>query len=869
MKNAILLSQFRKIPRNGIGAHSVRREILTFFKRRKKMKATKMLTILVLALGLMVWPAPIVYGVQYLTVNGADVTSITLELGQSRTVEVVSTDGTSYVDYVGFDKGVVLGTFSWLETKPEAGNLATVLDYNQPAFYGYYVSAAGISPAPSAGVHFVFEYVAQELGGTYVKLYDSTFGYIDSIHITVIPLPPVAIGTAFTYQGRLLDVNSPADGLYDLQFKLYDNLDPVFAAQQGSTIDINDLDLIDGYFTVELDFGSDVFAGDARWLQIGVRPGASTGSFDTLMPRTELTPTPYAIYAQEAAYAQGAADLALPYSGTVSSGAAAFSVTNTGTGYAGNFAQTGSSTLTGGLNVTTAAGLYGAKILNQGGYPGYSYGLQVTTEKDTGSRAYGILSIANHNNNDAYGLMSQTTSTNNNAWGGFFTANAGGTYSRGIYIYADNTRATGGTSYGLQLYSDSANGKAYGVWSDVEVGSGSTSNLCGIYSNGKHLGTSGTSYGMYSYVYGSDGGDTYGIYSDARKYSSDTAGTAYGGYFIGDNDRAAGDSYGLYTQATGLNGNRYGLYSKVTTTSGSYDNYGLYTEVANNGGYSYGLYADLDPEETGYGVYVDLATTAACTDYQRGLSSVVRHNGTKGDVYGVASYTHSSDTGATLAGYFSAHSSPGDTGALYGIRAYCDNDTSGGKYAGYFVKSGGGNYAGYFSGNVHITGTLTKSSGSFKIDHPLDPENKYLSHSFVESPDMMNVYNGNAALDENGEACVQLPEYFEALNQDFRYQLTAIGAPAPNLYIAEKISDNRFKIAGGKPGMEVSWQVTGVRHDPYAVAHRVQAEEEKNNDERGYYLNPMAYGLPEEKGIESVRNTRVSETRQVAKNDSR
>ena len=266
------------------------------------MKTTKNLAIVVLALGVMVWPASVASGAQYLTVNGASVTSITLELGQSRTVEVVSTDGTSYVDYVGFDNGVVLGDFSHLETKPEAGNLATVLDYNQPAFYGYYVSAAGISPTPSAGVHFIFEYVAQELGTTDVKLYDSTFGYIDSVHITVIPLPPVAMGTAFTYQGRLLDVNSPADGLYDLQFKLYDNLDPVFAAQQGSTIDINDLDVIDGYFTVELDFGSAIFDGEAHWLETAVRPGDSTdpNAFVTLSPRTEMTPTPYALYAQTA-----------------------------------------------------------------------------------------------------------------------------------------------------------------------------------------------------------------------------------------------------------------------------------------------------------------------------------------------------------------------------------------------------------------------------------------------------------------------------------------------------------------------------------------------------------------------------------------
>ena len=59
---------------------------------------------------------------------------------------------------------------------------------------------------------------------------------------------------------------------------------------------------------------------------------------------------------------------------------------------------------------------------------------------------------------------------------------------------------------------------------------------------------------------------------------------------------------------------------------------------------------------------------------------------------------------------------------------------------------------GEFIGDVDVTGTLTKSAGSFKIDHPLDPENKYLSHSFVESPDMMNIYNGNVVLDATGEA---------------------------------------------------------------------------------------------------------------------
>src|SRR5580698_4639651 len=146
-------------------------------------------------------------------------------------------------------------------------------------------------------------------------------------------------------------------------------------------------------------------------------------------------------------------------------------------------------------------------------------------------------------------------------------------------------------------------------------------------------------------------------------------------------------------------------------------------------------------------------------------------------------------------------------------------------------------------------GTLTKPSGSFKIDHPLDPANKYLYHSFVESPDMMNIYNGVVKLDAKGQATVAMPDWFESLNQDFRYQLTAIGAPGPNLYIAAKVQKNTFKIAGGKPGMEVSWQVTGIRHDAYANAHRIQVEVEKEGVEKGMYLYPELFGETREKSI--------------------
>ena len=159
-------------------------------------------------------------------------------------------------------------------------------------------------------------------------------------------------------------------------------------------------------------------------------------------------------------------------------------------------------------------------------------------------------------------------------------------------------------------------------------------------------------------------------------------------------------------------------------------------------------------------------------------------------------------------------------------------------------------FAGFFSGNVIVTGSLEKGGGSFKIDHPLDPENKYLYHSFVESPDMMNIYNGNIKLDANGEAVVELPDWFSALNRDYRYLLTAIGTPSPTLYIAEEIANSRFKIAGGTPGMKVSWQVTGIRQDAWANKNRIKVEVEKDERERGFFLHPEVFNRPEERGIQ-------------------
>lgn len=202
-----------------------------------------------------------------------------------------------------------------------------------------------------------------------------------------------------------------------------------------------------------------------------------------------------------------------------------------------------------------------------------------------------------------------------------------------------------------------------------------------------------------------------------------------------------------------------------------------------------------------------------------------------------------------------------NSGAGYGLAA------TGPNIGAYAAQSSGSNAAYLGSqccaadlyGTVNVHGTLTKSAGSFRIDHPLDPTGKYLSHSFVESPDMMNIYNGNVALDGSGQAWVELPAWFEALNMDFRYQLTAIGAPGPNLYVAQEIVDNRFRVAGGAPGGRVSWQVTGVRHDKYAEMHRIPVEEEKSGPERGRYIHPDLYGAGDEQGLERAMHPEARE----------
>lgn len=260
--------------------------------------------------------------------------------------------------------------------------------------------------------------------------------------------------------------------------------------------------------------------------------------------------------------------------------------------------------------------------------------------------------------------------------------------------------------------------------------------------------------------------------------------------------------------------------------------YGIAAIAENNGsGSVYASYTRARTNSSGdiYGSYIEGdASTTSHAGFRTGIKVLAgRYENVSGESYGIQAYGY----GGT------------EAYGVYGVAMYGDV-----------------NYAGYFYGNLRTNATLSKAAGSFRIDHPLDPENKYLQHSFVESPDMMNIYNGIVTTDGNGLAVVILPSYFEALNRDFRYQLTVIGEFAQAI-IAEEISGGKFTIRTDKPNVKVSWMVTGIRHDPYAEANRIEVEVEKSVKERGYYQNPEVYGL----GVEhSVDREKILEAQREA-----
>ncbi|NVO02165.1 MAG: collagen-like protein [Bacteroidetes bacterium] len=159
---------------------------------------------------------------------------------------------------------------------------------------------------------------------------------------------------------------------------------------------------------------------------------------------------------------------------------------------------------------------------------------------------------------------------------------------------------------------------------------------------------------------------------------------------------------------------------------------------------------------------------------------------------------------------------------------------------------------GLFSvGKFAATGTK-----SFMIDHPLDPENKFLFHFSIESNEVLNMYRGTVVLDSKGEAIVELPNYFESININYSYNLTPIGAPV-NLYIKEEIKGGKFSIAGGNNGMKICWVVYAERNDEFVKQNPDvrQVEVNKSQSQKGKYLMPSLYKQSNDKGIFQYPNS--------------
>jgi hypothetical protein len=339
------------------------------------------------------------------------------------------------------------------------------------------------------------------------------------------------------------------------------------------------------------------------------------------------------------------------------------------------------------------------------------------------------------------------------------------------------------------------------------------------------------------------GGATAGIWGQSNAQNgSGVFGVALNGFNAKGVWGRSTTGAGVFGEATGTTGINYGVKGTTPSPSGT----GVFGLATGSSGFTTGIAGQaLSP--TGRGV---VGFASAQSGSSKGVYG--QSNATGG--FGV--YGYAGSNAGTSYGVYGESSSYQGYG-LYGRGrnvAVVGIGGSGAPGGSYGVWASGTKLAGYFNGPVHVAGVLSKSSGTFLIDHPMDPANRTLAHSFVEAPEMLNIYRGTATLDRRGRAVVRLPRYFHALNTEFGYQLTAIGAPSPSLHVASKIDGNRFSIAGGAPGQEVCWIVTGVRHDAFARAHPLRVERAKGRRDRGKYLNPDLYGEPASAGIHYQRS---------------
>ena len=484
------------------------------------------------------------------------------------------------------------------------------------------------------------------------------------------------------------------------------------------------------------------------------------------------------------------------------------------------------------------------------------------TQNGTGN---GVAATTSSTTKFAAGISGVATATTGQVFGVSGSTNSATTNATGV---AGSEGATTGVVFGVTGFASSSTANAAGIHGFEAAATGQVFGVSGSTNS-----TTANATGVSGFE-GAATGQVFGVAGSTNSTGSGSAGVSgFNGATTGKVFGVVGSTNSKTNFSVGVSGFEGATTGQVVGVSGG-------TNSTTN--FATGV-AGFEGATTGQ-VFGVSGGTNSTTNGAAGVNGF--ENATSGNVYGVAGFSRSPGGAATL-GQANATSGTatgvlGSTVSSNGIGVFgVSSATSGGKgvqgqtestagvgVAGMFVAHGGtglileglsgsaftnefsvdasGN--GFFAGNLNVKGTLTKGSGSFKIDHPLDPANRYLSHSFVESPDMMNVYNGNVTTDKHGLATVVLPDYFEALNGDSRYQLTVMGRFAQAI-VAQKIVHNRFVIRTSKPRVEVSWQVTGIRHDAYANAYRIPVEEQKPVQEQGRYLHPELFGASPEQAI--------------------
>lgn len=385
-----------------------------------------------------------------------------------------------------------------------------------------------------------------------------------------------------------------------------------------------------------------------------------------------------------------------------------------------------------------------------------------------------------------------------------------------------------GTAVNLSSAQTISGDKTFG--SDLYVGDSTMhANLSGVLIGTRSFNPS-LSYLLYISRNFNTTAARYGLYSTLENYSTGSvyavrafAGSATSGA------ANAGNVYALYGQALSDGALRYGIYSFArprTSTLTTGESYGIKT-VAQYGHQAYGARFEAAYATIGQGVYCEVYNN----DYGNG----------------VYSYVHNNTASSSSIGTNNNVSSNG--GNAFGIAATVGNNEGIGYAVHGYAYGNATNWAGFFAGDVNVTGTLFMPAKITKIDHPLDPENQNLLLSGIDSPEMLVKSSGNVTTDATGTAIVTLPAYFTAITASFRYQLTVIGEFAQAI-IGQEVTGTQFSIKTDKPGIKVSWEITGERNDNYAKAHRIINESIKPAEHRGRYLHPEAFGLAIERGVD-------------------